>query len=225
MNERMRKLIVFTIFVLAVSVGYGEDRKTSGTDQITSEAASVGRDDPFAGALGGVVPEAQPDVPLNNAESVSPKQPLFVQTVVLKFLKAGNLKAALDKMISVRGGIAVDESTNSLIVCDTNENLTSILGEIKKADQTPSQIMIEVVIVDVQLSNDTEIGVDWDLLSTENYNIGYRQSMVSTDRLISTKADADTIGNATAYMTQVGPGGDWAGSCRLSAAPFATWFT
>ena len=71
-------------------------------------------------------------------------------------------------MSSEYGSIGVDENTNSLIICDTEENLEKILAEIKKADQTPKQIMIEVVIVDVQLKNDTEIGVDWDLLSTEN---------------------------------------------------------
>ncbi|MGA2172512.1 MAG: hypothetical protein ABSG82_05800 [Sedimentisphaerales bacterium] len=200
MNERIIKLIVFSIFVLAMSIGYGEDRKSSLTDQITSEAASVGRDDPFAGALGGVVPEAKPDVPLNNAEPASPKQPLFVQTAVLKFLKAANLKVALNKMTSAHGGIAVDEATNSLIVCDTNDNLERILAEIKKADQTPKQVIIEVVIIDVQLQDDTEIGVDWDILSSDNKDFSYRQSMVYPNRLSVIAPTTDTIGSMGAYQ-------------------------
>ena len=94
------------------------------------------------------------------------KPPLIVRTVSLKFLNAANLKTAIDKMSSANGSISVNENTNSLIVCDTEENLKKILAEIQKADQTPKQMIIEVVIIDVQLKNDTEIGVDWDVLRT-----------------------------------------------------------
>ena len=92
------------------------------------------------------------------------KPPLVVRTVSLKFLNAANLKTAIDKMFTTHGSISVNENTNSLIVCDTEENVQKIIVEIQKADQTPKQIMIEVVIIDVQLQNDTEIGVDWDIL-------------------------------------------------------------
>jgi type II secretory pathway component GspD/PulD (secretin) len=91
-------------------------------------------------------------------------------------------------------------------VCDTKEQLEKILSEIKKADKMPQQIMVEVVIVDVQLSDDTEIGVNWDILSDKVYDIGYRQNF--TTRLGSTIENAANIGNATAFNT-TGLGGDF----------------
>jgi type IV pilus assembly protein PilQ len=219
MNERIKKLIALGIFVLAAGICRGEqtdgvlEKLTAGvSDRITSEATAVGRDDPFAGAFGGVSAAPEPDVPASDGP-VKSKPPLFVQTVTLKFLRAANLKAVLGKMSSEHGSIGVDDNTNSLIVCDINDNLSRILAEVKKADQTPSQVMIEVVIVDVQLRDDTEIGVDWDLLNTlntEKNNVDYRQSMVYLNRslYVEPTIDATTglITNpATAYMTR--PGG------------------
>ena len=135
------------------------------------------------------------------------RQTMFVETRTLKFLKAESLKTTLESMLSQYGSITVDSGTNSLIICDTRGSLEKIVAEIGNADKTPQQIMVEVVIVDVQLSDDTEIGINWDILSDKNYGIKYRQSF--TTRLGSTIEDEDTIGNASAFNTIGGTGGDF----------------
>ncbi|GAG83669.1 unnamed protein product, partial [marine sediment metagenome] len=117
---------------------------------------------------------------------------LFVETAVLKFLDAKNLMAAIKQMSSEFGTISTDDNSNSLIVCDTKENLEMILNQIEKADRIPQQIMIEVVILDVQLNDDTEIGINWDLLSDKNYNVAYRQNF--TETRLSTNAAFETVG-------------------------------
>lgn len=137
-----------------------------------------------------------------------PTPGLSVETITLKFLDAENLKKALDRMVSQYGSIATNPTSNSLIVCDTKENLAKILSEIKKADRTPQQIMVEVFILDVKLEDDTEIGINWDLLSDTNYDISYRQNFTAS-RLGSTIESVDTVGNATAFNT-TGLGGDFA---------------
>jgi type II secretory pathway component GspD/PulD (secretin) len=76
--------------------------------------------------------------------------------------------------------------------------------------------MIEVVLVDVKLSNETEIGVNWDFLTTKNNDklandktIGtsFRQSLGSTP-VSSVPLTATTLANATAWNT-IGPGSDF----------------
>ncbi|MHC4635331.1 MAG: type II secretion system protein GspD, partial [Planctomycetota bacterium] len=109
-----------------------------------------------------------------------PTPGLLVETVTLKFLKAKNLKKAIDSMSSQYGSIATDDGTNSLVICDTKDKLEEILAEIRKADQTPEQIMIEVVIIDVQLDDDTEIGVNWDRLFETKRALSYAQTLVPT---------------------------------------------
>ncbi len=159
---------------------------------------------PFAGLVG--QDEPQPQSVLASLLSVAHPD-VQLETIVLKFLDATSLKGVLDKMVSPYGSVAVNQKTNSVIVCDTPENLSRILGEIKKADQTPMQIMVEVVILDVQLKDDTEIGVNWDLLSTDLEDITYRQN-VTGPRLTAVPPSAATLGNATAYNT-LGLGGDF----------------
>ncbi|MGD8786300.1 MAG: secretin N-terminal domain-containing protein, partial [Phycisphaerales bacterium] len=135
---------------------------------------------------------------LNKIDTIT-EQTLFLETQTLKFLKADNLKTSLEGMLSQYGSIQVDSSSNSLIICDTKENVDKIIAEIKKADKTPQQIMVEVVIVDVKLEDDTEVGVNWDLLSTDKYDYVYRQNF--TTRLGTTVADEGTVANATAFNT------------------------
>ncbi len=140
-------------------------------------------------------------------EEEKTKPELFVETVTLKFLDSKSLKAVIERMSSEYGVISADAKGNSLIICDTKENLERILAEIRKADKTPQQIMVEVVILDVQLDDDTEIGINWDILSDKTYDVGYRQNY-TTSRLGSTIEDATTIGNATAFNT-TGLGGEF----------------
>jgi type IV pilus assembly protein PilQ len=175
MNKLITKIAVCAFLILATSI-------SSSSEPAGGQTANVGRDDPFGGGFGDAASESQPNI-IKTVDSADANPPLFVRTVTLKFLNAANLKTALEKMSSVHGRISVDDNTNSIIVCDTKDNLERMLAEIKNADQTPKQVIIEVVIIDVQLQNDTEIGVDWDILSTDNKDFSYRQSTIFPNRM------------------------------------------
>lgn len=163
-----------------------------------------GGGNPFAAFLNENEPQTQ-STPAP-AERAAPPE-VRLETIVLKFLDATSLKAVLDKMVSMYGSVAVNEKTNCVIVCDTPENLSRIVSEIKKADRTPLQIMVEVVILDVQLRNDAEIGVNWDFLSSDPKDAAYRQSLTSS-RLSAVPPSDDTLGSGTAYAT-VGLAGEF----------------
>ena len=169
----------------------------------------IGRENPFAQ----ITPEKRPEAmrissPAASGEVEQEKDPeLFVESVTMKFLDAKNLKSVVDALSSKYGRISVDGKSNSLIICDTNETLPRIITEVKKADITPRQVMVEVVILDVQLNDDTEIGINWDILSDKNYDTAYRQNFTKL-RLGSTIKDDATTGSATAFNT-TGTGGDF----------------
>jgi len=171
-----------------------------------SVVETVGRRDPFEQ----ITP--QPDKlslikkVFDERQEVEADPELFVETVMLKFLDAKNLQTALANMKTDRGSITADSKNNSLIICDTRENVEKVLAEIRKADTTPKQIMVEVVILDVKLENETDIGVNWDMLSDRLLDITYRQNF--TSRLTSTVKDADTLADATAYNSLGGPAGN-----------------
>ncbi len=197
MIKHIMILLIFTFVFMNISAA-GEQS----VNQIANDASN----DPFSGGFGEIAPHTQQDF-TPNIDTQYQRVPLSVRTVTLKFLKAVNLKAALDAMSSEYGSISIDESTNTIIVCDTKENVNLILTEIKNADKMPSQVIIEVVIIDVELGDDTEIGVDWDILSTDNKDFSYRQSMIFPNRFGIVPPDEDHLDNMTAYQN-IGIGGE-----------------
>jgi len=167
-------------------------------------AVDIGRSNPFAKIE--MAKKTIPQIPVVAPEENATTPELFLESITLKFLNAKNLKSTVEKMISEYGSVSVDEKTNTLIISDTREKLNNVISQISQVDKTPPQIMIEVVILDVQLNDGTELGINWDILSTKNYDLNYRQNF--TNRLGSTAENADTVGNATAFNT-TGLGGDF----------------
>jgi len=194
-TKRISPYIILIIIVCCIP---GQNQPSANAQ---SQSSEIGRDNPFAKITRTVKPSQSASY--EPTELVEEPPDLFMQTIMLKFLNARSLKEALDNMRSEYGTIATNEETNSLIICDTKENLERIISEIKKADQTPQQIMVEVVIIDVQLSDDTEIGVNWDILSDKNYDVGYRQNF--TNRL---DANPEASGDISSFNT-TGTGGDF----------------
>lgn len=186
--------LVFVLVVPAVLVH---------AEAANDQAGRIGRENPFGEIMTVPVPAAVPQT----RRVVEEIPELSLETVVLKFLDATSLKTVLDSMVRPFGTVAVNKENNSVIICDTPENLARILAQIKRADQTPQQVMIEVVILDVQLNDSTEIGINWDLLTADRPNAVYRQNF-SSSRLGSTIESADTLGNATAFNT-TGLGGEF----------------
>jgi len=105
---------------------------------------------------------------------------LYAKSVIIKFLQAKNLEKALESMLTEYGRISADKESNSLIVCDTKENLEKILCEIRNADKTPQQVMVEVVILDVKLDDDVKIGIDWNVVFDDRYTATYDQTVSSS---------------------------------------------
>lgn len=133
-------------------------------------------------------------------------QGLVIETINLRFLNAANMVGIVQKMVSSCGHVSANEANNSIVVCDTPENIRRIMGEIRKADQAPPQILVEVVLLDVQLTDDSEIGINWDYLARHPDDVGYRQNF-TTDRLSMVEDSAAMDSRGIAFNT-LGTGGE-----------------
>jgi len=179
MNKPRYAKIAFCGIILTAVFWYGwTQAQPVNSESEQNSTLEVGRDDPFANFFSNEKSTAQKVS--QTSQLVEEKPELFVETVILKFLDAKNLKPAIASMSSKYGSISIDDKSNSLIVCDTKENLGKILAQIRKADKTPEQIMIEVVLLDVQLGDDTEIGVDWDRFFEPVRDQNYIQTLIPT---------------------------------------------
>ena len=198
MNMPSYAKIVFCVVILTTDNLYGSSQaKPVEPESEQYSTPDVDRDNPFAAFLSNKKSTAQKVS--QTSLPVEEKPELFLETVTLKFLDAKNLEKILANMSSAYGSIATNPKNNSVIICDTNDNLNKILSEIKKADKPPQQLLIEAVIVDVQLDDETEIGVNWDLLSDKMYDVTYRQNLGS--RLSMIAPTSTTIADTTAYNT------------------------
>jgi len=54
-----------------------------------------------------------------------------------------------------------DEVTNSIIVTTYPRLWQEIEGTIKLLDRMPRQVLIEVLVAEITLSDDTRLGIDW----------------------------------------------------------------
>lgn len=184
----VRIILCFLIVALCLSYEKGLSQQVDNNQPVLNQSGSgpnevdVGRDDPFSQ----FPQEQKPSVSHavsdtnNTGKTEKPAPALFVETVTLKFLDAKSLKPAIAGMSSDVGEISIDGKSNSLIICDTKENLEKILAQVRKADKTPEQIMIEVVILDVQVGDDTEIGVNWTKFFEPERDLTYAQTLRPT---------------------------------------------
>ena len=129
-------LLIITVF-LHQETAFSEP---SGNDQ--QSKVKVGKDDPFK-----KLPEKKKTslVPrrISGITGIEGIVELFIETVTLNSLNAGSLKDATEPLLSEYGRISVDETSNSLIICDTKEHLEKIIAQIHKADKAaiPQQVV------------------------------------------------------------------------------------
>ena len=89
--------------------------------------------------------------------------------------KASTSKASTSKT-SVEGltgeiTIVVDEINNAIIMRATPQDYAQVLKTIKLLDTVPKQVLIEVLIAEVTLDENTEFGIEWSL-STDYASLG-----------------------------------------------------
>jgi type II secretory pathway component GspD/PulD (secretin) len=71
--------------------------------------------------------------------------------------------SAGEALVSDVTKIFPDEITNSLVILATPEDYTLILETLKKIDQVPRQVMIEVLIAEITLTDELKFGLEWAL--------------------------------------------------------------
>lgn len=101
-----------------------------------------------------------------DAMLLAEQEPLTTKTFILNYAKAADVLPSIDKMKSDRGSINYDTRTNSIIVYDIPENIDIIGKVIKQLDATTPQVLIEAKIIEVNLTDTDNFGIDWTIGAT-----------------------------------------------------------
>ncbi len=101
-----------------------------------------------------------------NNIAAEPFEKMATEVFKLKTANAKQLEKTISNLLSPGGKVGLDDRLNSLVVIDTNENLGLIRQAIDKIDIKAPQVMVEVLIVNVKLTDQLKLGVDWTKLGT-----------------------------------------------------------
>ncbi len=77
-----------------------------------------------------------------------------------------NVKGSINTDFEGEIHIIPDQDTNSLVIRTLSRNYPAILELIKKLDLLPQQVLIEVLILDLTLDEETRLGIEWALKGT-----------------------------------------------------------
>ena len=102
----------------------------------------------------------------DTASGPEPEDPIATDVFNLNFANAEDIEKTISKLVSRDGRVGIDDRLNSIVVTDTASNLEQIRQAISKLDTKAPQVMVEVLIVNVKLTDELKMGVDWTKLGT-----------------------------------------------------------
>ncbi|MBL8920917.1 MAG: type IV pilus secretin PilQ [Myxococcaceae bacterium] len=95
------------------------------------------------------------------AEANRKAQPLSVQLVPVNYATAEDMALRVKEVLSERGKVTVDIRTNTLIVNDLPENMQKVRAMVASLDLQTPQVLIEARIVEANIRQQREIGIQW----------------------------------------------------------------
>lgn len=108
-------------------------------------------------------PEDKKDDKKRPDEPQQPQKPPVLPNLVTPPVQTppANNANAMGTSADIKVGIVADEPTNSLVIRATPRDYRQLLDTIYQLDQVPKEVMVNVVIAEVQLTDATKFGIDW----------------------------------------------------------------
>jgi len=130
---------------------------------------------------------------------------IFTKTIPINYLKADEIQKHLTAVLSTsgrKGTITVVNQTNSVVISDSEEGIGQAERLIAQLDKKPRQVMIEARIIEINLNNGFDIGVEWEFadLTTKGDKTKFLGTITDDEdnaRVLFTDANDEKFGAAT----------------------------
>lgn len=141
-------------------------------------------------------------------------EPLTTRMVPVNYANAGQVLGSVKSILSKRGTVVADTSTNALIVTETRSRIQEVTDFVKQLDVRTPQISIQTKIIFVDRTNIEAMGVRYDfgadnLADGPRYNVLKRAVDPNTGEPLDDEAEAffggdgvAAIANAEAVINQ-----------------------
>jgi type IV pilus secretin PilQ/predicted competence protein len=102
-----------------------------------------------------------PEVSFGSEEISGAGERMITQVIPLRFISATDLKNQIAPLITKAGAAIPDERTNSIVVTEMSSNIRRLLKMIQALDTRTPQVLIEALIVEVTLTDELKLGLEW----------------------------------------------------------------
>jgi general secretion pathway protein D len=109
------------------------------------------------------VPTATPTPGAATRRAGEPPQPPPPPPTTAPGAPVGAAGGGVDSGLEGQVRFIADETTNAVIVTTFPHNWSEIEASIRQLDRMPRQVLIEVLVAEITLTDDTRLGVDWAL--------------------------------------------------------------
>jgi type IV pilus assembly protein PilQ len=100
------------------------------------------------------------------------------KVIPLNYAKATAVKTTIDSVRTADGrpgSSSTDLNTNSIIVTESLEGMLATENLISQLDQRPQQVLIEAKLIEVNLNNSLDYGIQWNYAGLQDGKIGGQQ--------------------------------------------------
>ncbi|MFH1715464.1 MAG: secretin N-terminal domain-containing protein [Elusimicrobiota bacterium] len=97
----------------------------------------------------------------DNRIRVIAKKMVTTRVFKLNYSNSSDMITIVKNLLSEQGKVVVDERINTLIISDELQHIRRIEELIKELDKQPQQVRIEAKLIEVDITNDTDLGVNW----------------------------------------------------------------
>lgn len=117
-------------------------------------------------------------------------EPLHTRLIPVNFARAGDLQTSIEPILTSRGKVVADASSNTLIVIDVESRVESVEQLVAALDRPTPQVSIQAKLIFVNRTDIEDLGVQYDLGTTDAFfNVLVQRPDPSTAEPVDTDGD------------------------------------
>ncbi len=120
--------------------------------------------------------------------------PLETRILPINYANAKEMAKSVDKTMTKRGHIEVDDRSNTLIVTDISDKLDQVDAMVRNLDTRTPQVEIVARLVDVDVSSTRDLGITWGVHSLDLFDAGITENVDVKAANVTNPAGLVTVG-------------------------------
>lgn len=125
--------------------------------------------------------------------------PLSTRILPVNYANSKEMARSVEKTMSKRGHVEVDERSNSLIVTDIEDRLDQVEAMVRNLDTKTPQVEIVARLVDVDASSTRDLGIEWGLHNLDVFDAGVSENLDINAADVTNPAGTFKLGTVKAF--------------------------